>query len=112
MKTKKTKTRHRVTFAHDQDSMCLALAKLGQSTRVIARDCRLTESQIIYRLSKAKRLEEEEHGYRVAWRSGESDLVQQIKADFLGVLQHEIQRNLPKLIHHPEPEIAPAGGDR
>lgn len=36
------------------DIRCLLLAKLGFSLKAIARECKLTESQVAYRLSRAK----------------------------------------------------------
>lgn len=88
-----------ITFESVADAQCIALAKLGQSDSVIERDCKLTQGQISYRLRKAKDAEGMGHGYRVAWRKGESDICKRVKEDLLEIVRLEIQRDMPvKLI--------------
>lgn len=97
--------RHKVTFEGYADSLALAYAKLGQSNQSIHRKLgdQLTDSQITYRLSKAKRAEENDRGYRVDWRNGTSPLVQQVIRDLVSVLQADIKSSLPQKIVHPTP---------
>jgi len=103
MKKYKKLARHLVTFEGHADSMALALAKLGQSNTSIRRSVALSNSQITYRLSKAKKIEENERGYRVDFRNGTSPLVRQLIRDMASVLQADIRRDLPKAIAHPTP---------
>lgn len=98
----------RVTFESDRDAVCLAEAMLGQSNKAIMLRTGLSSSQITYRLHKAKTVQGNEHGYRVAWRNGESDLVKRIKRDVVAVLKKDIQRTLPVQIAHPTPEMVAA----
>lgn len=98
------KSRDRITFEGDSDSEALALAMMGQSDRAIIRQTGLTPNQINYRLAKAKRIERNKHGYRVAWRNGESAMVKQVKADLLAITKREIQRTLPQQIAKPTPK--------
>lgn len=91
----------RVTFARSEDAIALALAELGASTKLIRQQTGLTESQVTYRLHKAKGLEKKKKGYRVAWRDGDSDLFRRVQRDYLVVTMKDIQRKLPVLIEHP-----------
>lgn len=95
MKTSK----HKITFQNDIDAEACALAKLGVGNKAIARHTGLTECQITYRLSKLKRLEGQDDGYRVQWRNGNSPVAKRIIADMQQVLVLDIQRNVtPRLI--------------
>lgn len=92
----------KVTFAGHADAEAVALAQLGQSDKVIMRDCRLSQGQIQYRLRKAKDLMVQKQGFRTMWRNGEGTLVRRIKNEVLAVLRQDIQRKLPgKIIHAP-----------
>lgn len=97
------KTPLKVTFMGHSDAECIALAQLGQSDRVIKRDCKLTTGQIYYRLRKVKELMGHTTNYRSQWRNGEGEVVQRIKADILAVLRRDIQRTLPQRLTHPQP---------
>lgn len=97
--------RHKILFDANRDAEAVALAKLGASTALITGATGLSEHQVTYRLSKAKGLEGHDHGYRVAWRNGESAEFKQIRNDLLSVLREDIKRSLPKLITHPAPEV-------
>ncbi len=102
---KKVSQQHHVlvTFQGVSDATALAYAKLGASTRMIRQVTGLSESQVIYRLSKAKRVEGHQHGYRVAWRNGESAEFKQVADDMMKVMVRDIQRSLPQQIIHPQP---------
>lgn len=95
-----TNPRHKVTFAGYSDAQCVALAMLGQSTRTIQRETKLTPSQIQYRLTKAKNVEGNKNGYRVAWRNGDSPVVQKIKNDMLSVIRRDVQARIPQRLEH------------
>lgn len=108
MKPRKKITRNIITFHDGDDNETVSLAMLGMSNRAIRRqtDNRLTDSQITYRLSKAKRTEGNKLGYRVNYRNGTSPMAQQIINDIAGVLREEVRRNItPKLVH-PPPEVS------
>ena len=99
--------RNLVTFEQGDDNEAVALAMLGLSNRAIknATKNRLTDSQITYRLSKAKRVEGNQFGYRVDYRNGTSPMACQIVNDIAGILREEVRRNItPKLVH-PTPEV-------
>ena len=100
------KYKHKITFAGRADALAVALAQMGQSNSVIERDTKLTSSQITYRLSKAKGLMQQEHGFRVAWRRGESPICKKLKGDMLAILTKDVQRNLPVQIEHMPGEVA------
>ena len=85
-----------VTFAGHSDAECIALAQLGQSDKVIMRDCGLSAGQISYRLRKAKDLLGNQHGFRTMWRNGEGEVVKRIKDDIVAILRQDVQRNLPR----------------
>lgn len=90
----------KVTFRTPGDAMVVVLAQLGFSTHLIRVRTGLTESQITYRLHKAKGLEKNKYGYRVAWRNGTSKVAQTILSEYEMVMQKDIQRRLPVLIEH------------
>lgn len=97
--------RVKITFEDYDDAQIVALAKIGQGDKAImAQVDGKTKSQINYRLHKAKTIEKLEHGYRVAWRLGESEIVQMVKRDLLGIIRAEVQKNLPMQIDHPKPK--------
>ena len=94
-----------ITFETFFDADAVAWAKLGDSNKAIMKAPGLTSGQITYRLSKAKGLEGNKSGYRVAWRNGESQEFMKVAKDMLKVIRVDIQRRLPVLIEHPEPKI-------
>lgn len=95
---------HSVTYESGDDQKAVVLAKLGLSNFAIRGRTDLTDSQITYRLHKAKVLEENERGYRVDFRNGSSPLVKQLIADLSGVLAEEVKRSICPKIIHPTPE--------
>lgn len=96
----KKPARHQITFEASSDQEALVLAKLGQGNRYIGLQTGLTPGQITYRLNKAKAAEENDHGYRVDWRNGNSPMLQRILKDYAGVMAREIERKVvPKIIH-------------
>jgi hypothetical protein len=98
-------TRHKITFASSGDAECVEMAMLGYGNKAIARSTGLTDCQITYRLSKAKAIEKNKHGYRVAWRNGESAISQQVRKDIGRIIRMDVQRRLPIQILHPEPKM-------
>lgn len=95
------KTRHKITYADPLDALCVAMASLGMSTVQIMRKTSLTASQITYRLSKAKGLQQLVDGYRVGWRNGSSPVAHRVQSDLVHVLAADFGRKLPRLIFHP-----------
>ena len=93
-----------ITFAQGDDCKSVVLAKLGMSNRAIKARTRLSDNQITYRLAKARRVEENEGGYRVEFRNGVSPLAQQLIDDLSGILEKEIHRTIVPKIVHPTPE--------
>jgi len=94
------KARIKVTFAGFEDATAIALAQLGQSDKVIMRDCHLTQGQIAYRMRRAKDALRMKEGFRQSWRNGTSPICARIKDDILAVLRAETQRTLPgKIVH-------------
>ena len=67
-----------ITFDSGDDNEALVLAKLGMSNKCIQAHTSLTDGQITYRLNKAKNVEENDLGYRVAFRNGVSPLATQM----------------------------------
>ena len=87
-----------ITFHAGDDNEALALAKLGMSNRCIKEHTKLNDGQITYRLSKAKKVEGNEFGYRVDYRNGQSPVATQIINDIAGIMREEIRRTItPKL---------------
>jgi hypothetical protein len=107
-------TKHTVTFSQvgAADVMALAMAKVGASDTAIKKKCFLSGSQISYRLAKAKRMENRNKGYRVAYRNGESPEFKRIMTDYLDVIELDITRKLPKLLMRPPAEFAPTNGHK
>lgn len=96
--------RHLVTFEFGADREALLLAKLGMGNRYIRLKTGLSSGKITYRLHKAKQLEENDHGYRVDWRNGNSPLLDRMLQDYAGILEREIDRRVVVKIVHPTPK--------
>lgn len=96
--------RHRINFYAGDDNESVALAKMGLSNYAIKERTKLSDGQITYRLHKAKVVEGNYHGYRVAYRNGESDFARQMIHDLAGVLREEVRRTITPKIDHPEPK--------
>lgn len=96
--------KHIVTFEAGSDQDALVLAKLGMGNRFIEQSTGLSSGKITYRLTKAKRAEENQYGYRVDWRNGNSPLLGRILRDYQGVLEREIERKIVPRIVHPVPK--------
>ena len=92
------------TYQGASQAELLALAQLGQSNRVIIQATKFSKNEIAYGLHKAQRVMGGTGGFRRNWANGESELVRQIKRDYLAVLRQDIQRSLPQQIIHPEPQ--------
>lgn len=97
--------RHQITFEGIRDQQALLRAKIGIGNREIARITGLTDNQINYRLAKAKRMEEKDEGYRVAWRHGNNPLVDRILRDYSKIMIKEIERKIVARIIHPTPKV-------
>jgi hypothetical protein len=97
--------RHRITFHSGDDNESVALAKMGLSNRAIKERTKLSDGQITYRLHKAKTVEGNDSGYRVAYRNGESDFALRVIHDLAGVLREEVRRTITPKIEHPTPKI-------
>ena len=99
-------SRSLITFENGDDNEAVALAKMGLSNNAIKRatNNRLTDSQITYRLSKAKKVEENQFGYRTDYRNGTSHFALQMINDVAGVLREEVRRNITPKIARPTPE--------
>ena len=97
--------RHQITFETGLDQDALVLAKLGMGNRFIRLKTGLSDGQITYRLTKAKQAEENDHGYRVDWRNGNSPLLSRVLRDYAGILVREIERKVVPKIAHPTPKI-------
>ena len=96
-----------ISFQSGDDNETLALAMLGLSNRAIKRavNNRLSDSQISYRLTKAKNVEGNKFGYRVDYRNGTSQAAIQIINDIAGIMREEVRRNITPRIVRPEAEV-------
>lgn len=103
-KERKKIARNLITFQSGDDNECVALAKMGLSNRAIKGRTSLSDCQISYRLTKAKKAEENEDGYRVDFRNGTSPFAMQMINDLVGVLREEVRRNITPRLTHPTPE--------
>ena len=101
---KSLKRQNIITFESGDDNRALVLAKLGMSNACIKANTKLSDGQITYRLSKARRVEENELGYRVAYRNGVSPLAFKIIHDLSAVAAADIRRNVVPKITHPTPD--------
>lgn len=99
-----SKTGLKWTYQGTTQAEMLALAQLGQSNNVIKRDCKMTDNEINYGLTKAQKVMGIKGGFRRGWADGRTPIVQKIKRDILAVLRQDIQRSLPQQIIHPTPE--------
>lgn len=107
MKKQKNKTtNHLITFTDGKDLEALVMAQLGLGNQLINEATGLSRGQITYRLSKAKKAEQKDNGYRVAWRTGKSQVMWQVLRDYRGVIAQEIERNVVPKIVHPELKFA------
>lgn len=93
-----------IDFHEGDDNEALALAMLGMSNLAIKERTRLSDGQITYRLSKAKRVEGNKMGYRVDYRNGSSPMATQIIRDIAGILREEVRRTVTPRIVHPTPQ--------
>ena len=93
-----------IDFNSGDDNEALALAMLGMSNQAIKERTKLSDGQITYRLSKAKRVEQNKFGYRVDYRNGSSPMAVQIINDIAGILREEVRRTISPKIAHPTPE--------
>lgn len=83
-----------VDFTAESDLTCVVLGALGMSTRYIRSRTHLTVSQIIYRLSKAKRSLGLESGFRVGFRNGENRFAGMVLSDFESAITKELKGEL------------------
>lgn len=109
--TRKSINRNIITFESGDDNKALVLAKLGMSNAAIKARTGLSDGQITYRLTKAKVFENNEQGYRVAFRNGVSQEAVEIIRDMQNVINADIQRNLVPLIAHPTPQTVEVSDD-
>src|SRR5262252_4912459 len=102
------KTRHTVNFLDPADVEAVALAQLGFNNEAIQRHANLTDSQIQYRLTKAKNAEgyAKGTGYRSTWRDGTSEVARSIANHYIPGLRKEVRRTLPTHFMHPPGEIS------
>lgn len=99
------RTRHKVTFAYGPDKWALLWGQIGLGNRGIMRETGLRDSQITFRLHKAKKGLKRKKGFRVAWRDGDHPLMARFMAEFSSVMIEEIDRKLTPLYAHPEPKV-------
>lgn len=97
------RTRHKVTFLDAADIEVVALAQLGFNNEAIQRHADLTDSQIQYRITKAKKAEgyAKGTGYRSTWRDGTSEVARNIASGVVPGLRRTIRQTLPKHFLHP-----------
>lgn len=93
-----------ITFQSGDDNECVALAKMGLSTKAIQDRTVLSKCQITYRLSKAKKTEGNQFGYRLDYRNGTSQFAMQMINDLAGIMREEVRRNITPKLTHPTPE--------
>jgi hypothetical protein len=96
--------RHRITYTDDDELEAVTLAQFGQSTEHIQRETGLTQCQIGYRLTKAKKGEglPAGQGYRTQWRNGTSPLYKQIARQFKSTQKRRNRKVLPpKFVKQP-----------
>lgn len=100
--------RHKITFEDTKDIEVIVLAQLGRSTESIREATGLSESQIQYRLHKAKTAEgyHKGHTYRSEWKSGTGEMAQAVANVFLPKGRVRVSRTLPPLFEHPTPEVS------
>ena len=95
-----TITKHtKVDFELDQYNRCVALAQLGMSSAFITEETGLSEGQIVYALTKAKRAEgyKSGHTYRTEWKNGTSSAARQMVSSVGTQLAEDARKRLPKL---------------
>lgn len=104
--THKWHTRHKILFDGRiaLDVTVVSMAMMGMSTKAIARETGLTESQVNYRIMKAQHGEGIEKGYRYAWRSGTSPYCLAVKDAILPRFGEHVRSALPKLFTTPPVE--------
>lgn len=103
--SKKAVARHIVRFERgSQECDATMLAMIGVCNREISRRTGLTDSQVTYRLHKAKVLGSHDHGFRHQWRYGNSGLVDKVLHDYQGVIALEIERTIAIRLDHPSPD--------
>lgn len=104
-KEKQITHRHKITYELDQDVRVVVLAEMGRSTKHITHLTGLSESQVNYRLTKAKRAEGLKQGYRTGWREGTSAAAQMADKLLSGRLQARVQTELPPLFTKPKIKV-------
>jgi hypothetical protein len=103
-KERKKIARSFITFQSGDDNECVALAKMGLSTKAIQDRTVLSKCQITYRLSKAKKTEGNQFGYRIDYRNGTSQFAMQMINDLAGIMREEVRRKITPKLTHPTPE--------
>lgn len=105
-KEDKRLARDSITFEGMTDQNAVILAQVGIGNKEIRRQTGFTDSQVTYRLSKAKRLLEHKHGFRVDWRNGNHPLLERILKDYAAIMVKEIEHDLVPKIIVPTPKVA------
>lgn len=102
--------RHLVRFERGSDERdAVHLAMAGICNKEIMRRTGLTDSQITYRLHKAKEQGQYDQGFRMSWRYGNSPLLDKFLSDVQGVMDLEIDRRVQIKIDHPTPLTVKSG---
>lgn len=108
------KSRHKIVFDRDTDIEAVVLAQLGYSTHLIKERTGLSDSQIVYRLGKAKRAEglPVGEGFRTQWRAGTSTMARTILATYAPRMRREVRKTLPSKFVTPFPESRERNGKK
>lgn len=94
-----------ITFEAPTDLSAVLHARVGIGNREIARLTGLSDGQITYRLTKAKRVSGNAQGFRVSWRNGNDPLLGRIMRDYAHIMAREVERKITARIVHPTPRI-------
>lgn len=86
--TTKKKSRHKITFLDDVDLIVAMYGELGWHTKAIAKETRMTECKVQYRLHKAQIK-------RKDYRNGKSAISQQVVESVGGLIMNDLRKTLP-----------------
>lgn len=102
------KSKHKITFEAPQDQKPILMGQFGIGNREIMRQSGLSDAQVTYRLSKAKKYLGRDHGFRTDWRNGNHPLLSRIMSDYGQILIKELERKVVPVLEHPTPKIVKA----
>jgi len=98
-------SRHKWDYQSREQKQLIAMARLGLSSKEIARELGFSDSQINYALNKAKGLAEMDQGFRVRWRCGNDPLLPRIMHDYAKIMALETERTISVKIEHLTPKV-------